>query len=143
MFRKSLKARIRNVNALFNGPYVGVAPLYAVLFDQIPNMIFIPELETTKVFTHMYDKYKANIIDLYQHNYFHHKEKLLYFNISIFVMKENRLVELTDSYAQILYKPRDFDWANDLTRELVEFRVAPEPVKENRIIGFARNDDQN
>ncbi len=143
MFRKSLKARIRNVNALFNGHYVGIAPFYTVLFDRIPNIIFIPELDTTKVLEYMNEKYKWSIIDIYQHNYFNHKDKLLYFNNSIFIMNGNRIVELTDTYAQILYQPKDFDWANGMTRELVEFRVTPEPVKENRVIGFARNNDQN
>src|ERR1700741_3591327 len=140
MFRKSLKARIRNVNALFNGHYVGIAPFYTVVFDKIPNIIFIPELDTTKVFAHMNERHGFNIIDIYQHNYFNHKDKLLYFNNSIFIMRGNRIVELTDSYAQVLYQPNDFDWANGMTRELVEFRIEPEPVKANRVIGFARHD---
>ena len=141
MFRKSLKARIRNVNALFNGNYVGIAPLYTVLFGKIPNVIFIPELDTTKVFAHMNEKHKWGIIDIYQHNYFNHEDKLLYFNNTIFIMRENRIVELTDNYAQILYEQKDFNWANGMSLELVEFRVTPEPVKESRIIGFARDND--
>ena len=143
LFRKYLKARMRNVNALFNGHYVGVGPLYAVLFDQIPNMIFIPELDTTRVFAYMESNHKAEVLRIYQHGYFNHNDKQAYFNNTILIMKEKRIVELTDTYAQILYQPKDFNWANEMTRELVEYRVAPEPAKENRIIGFARDNNAN
>ena len=106
-------------------------------------MIFIPELDTSKVYAHMNEKHKWAIIDIYQHNYFNHKDNLLYFNNSIFIMRENRIVELTDTYAQIHYQPKDFNWANEMALELADFRDAPEPVKENRIIGFARDSDAN
>jgi len=107
-------------------------------------MIFIPELNTSLAFAHVRDNYKNDVLKLHQHNYFEHKDSQVYFNNSIFILKEMRMVELTDVYAQILYKPGDFVWANKILRELVEFRVTPEPVQKiNRIIGFARDNDAN
>ena len=143
MFRNLFKRNSIQLNGLFTGHYVGVGQLYVALFNRIPNMIFISELDTSKVFVHMKDNYRTDVLRIHQHNYFEHKDKQVYFNNSIFILRERRMVELTDTYAQILYKPGDFEWANKILRELVEYRVAPVPVKGNRIIGFARDNDAN
>ena len=142
MFRNLFNRKIP-VNGLFTGHYVGVGPLYVALFNRIPNMVFIPELNTANVLSHIEDKYKRELLNLFQHNYFQHNDKQVYFNNTIFVLREKRMIELADSCVQILYKPKDFDWVNKVMRELVEFRTDPVPVKENRIIGFARQNDAN
>ena len=141
MFRSQFN-RNMPVNDLFNGHYVAAGNLYVTLFNRIPNMLFIPEMNTGQVFKHVQEKYGRAIRDILQHSYFHHNEKQVYFNNTIFVLREKRLIELADSYAQILYAARDFEWANTVMRELVEFKTEPVPVKETRIIGFAR-ENQN
>ena len=142
MFRK-LRNRVRNMNGLFHGHYVGAGPLYVELFKQVPNVLFIPELDTAKVLRHIYDRYKADVLDIYQHQYFEHKEKQVYFNNTIILFKERKLVELTDVFIQILFANVNDEWVDKLTREVVEYRIEPVPAKENRIIGFARHNDAN
>ena len=138
MFRNLFRRNTIQLNGLFTGHYVGVAPLYVTMFNRIPSVLFIPELNTTDVLRHIEDKYKRDILNILQHGYFQHSDKQAYFNNTIFVLKGKRLIELTDTYAQIIYDPRDFEWANKVLRELVEFKAEPAPVKETRIIGFSR-----
>ena len=142
MFRK-LRHRVRNINGLFHGHYVGAAPLYVELYKQVPNVIFIPELDTAKVLRHIYDGYKADVLDIYQHQYFAYKEKQVYFMNTIILLKGKKLIELTDVFIQILFANVNDEWVDKLTREVVEYRIEPVPAKENRIIGFARHNDAN
>lgn len=138
MFRNLFNRKLQDLNALFNGHYVDVKVLYALTHDKIPVVSFIGELDITKSFAYINNEYKRSIVSVYQHSYFDHAEQKMLFNNTIFILTNFRMIEVASNYCQLLHTNMQYGWANDLVKELSVFRQVAEPVKENRVIGFAR-----
>jgi hypothetical protein len=131
--------RIRDVNALFNGHYVDVKSYYVMRFNVIPCIAYLGELDTASAFPVLEERLRSLVVDMYQHSYFDYHEGSMFANNTLFVLKEKRMVEITDSFCQVLHTPRQYGWGRDLLKELAAFKA----VKEPRIIGFATNHDLN
>ena len=74
--------------------------------------------------------------------YFDHYEQKIFFNNTVFVLTQNRMIELGKGYAQILHTPKDYIWSNNLMKELAKFKIAETPVQ-TQIVGFARQSEMN
>ena len=58
----------------------------------------------------------------------------MFFNNTIFILKEKRMVEFGNNWCQVLYTPKQYAWANVLIEKLSHFKIEnKEPA-----IGFAR-----
>ena len=129
LFRK-----FKNVVGLFNGYFIEVKALYALEFDAVSCVSFIGELDTTKAFGLINEKLKNDIVRVYQHSWFDHSEKKMFFNNTIFVLTNKRMVELVNNWCQFLHTPEQHGWANAFIEELSQFRI----VNNEPVIGFAR-----
>lgn len=138
MFWKWFNRKLSDTAVLFTGHFVEVKAFYAVEFDKVPCVTFISELDISKVFRHIENMYGWDIQKTYQHNFFDHEDKEMKFNNTVFVLNGNRMIELAHNYCQVLHQPDQFAWANTLVKDLAQFRQVAEPVKESRVIGFAR-----
>ena len=134
MFRNLFNRKLQDLNALFNGHYVDVKVLYALTHDKIPVVSFIGELDITKTFAYINDEYKRSIESVYQHSYFDHAEQKMLFNNTIFVLTNNRMIEIGNNWCQFLHTPEQHGWANGFMEELSQFRI----VNKEPVIGFAR-----
>ena len=138
--------RMNDAVALFNGHYIDVKAFYVTRFDRMPCLSFIGELDVTKAFAYMNEEYRSEIVNVYQHSYFDHKEQKMFFNNTVFVLTDNRMIELAGNYAQVLHTDRQYNWANGLLEALKVFRAEPEPVvaeQTRTVIGFARQETLN
>jgi hypothetical protein len=129
LFRK-----IKDVFGLFNGYFIEAKALYALEFDAVSCVSHIGELDTTKAFALINESLKGDIITVYQHSYFDHNEKKMFFNNTIFVLTNKRMIELGNNWCQILHTPEQHAWANALIEKLSPFRI----VQSATAIGFAR-----
>ena len=129
LFRK-----IKDVVGLFNGYFIKVKALYALEFDAVSCVSFIGEVDTTKAFVLINEKLKSNIVAVYQHSWFDHNQKKMFFNNTIFVLTNRRMIELGNNWCQLLHTPEQHGWANALIEELSQFRI----VNNEPVIGFAR-----
>ena len=144
MFRNLFGARTCDLNGLFNGHFVDVKMFYALRCNAVPCISFIGELDVTKAFAFIKERYQQQVEDIYQHAYFDHEENKMLFNNTIFVFKYQRIVELGSNYCQVLHTNKQYGWANELIKDLSQFRLVAAPVKEaTRIIGFARHANEN
>lgn len=139
MFWKWINRKVGHNAALFTGHFVEVKAFYAVEFERVPCMAFISEIDVSKAFAYIEKLYRWDIQKTYQHNFFDYEDQEMKFNNTVFVLKGNRMIELAHNYCQVLHQPDQFVWANKLVKNLAQFRKVAEPVKENRVIGFARN----
>jgi hypothetical protein len=131
-----------NANAgLFNGHFVEVKAFYVLEFNQVPCITFIGDMDTAKVFAFVKDIYRADIVSTYQHSYFNHDDKEVYFNNTIIVLGFKRMIEITGNYCQLLHTGDQYIWARNLANELSQFRVeAPVPFfKHTHVVGFAKD----
>jgi len=139
MFWKLKNRKIHDSAVLFTGHFVEVKAFYAVEFDEVPCLTFIGELDISKAFKFIENAFRWDIRKTYQHNFFDHEDGEMKFNNTIFILNDYRMIELTHNYCQILHLPDHFAWANALVKDLAQFKQVVEPVKENRVIGFARH----
>jgi len=93
LFRK-----IKDAVGLFNGYFIEVKALYALEFDAVSCVSFIGELDTTKAFALLSENFKNDIVAVYQHSYFDHSEKKMFFNNTIFVLTNKRMIELGNNW---------------------------------------------
>ncbi len=111
MFRK-----ITNVIGLFNGYFIEAKALYALEFDGVSCVSFIGEIDTSKAFALINEKLSNNIVNVYQHFYFDHNEKKMFFNNTIFVLTNNRMIELGNNWCQFLHTPEQHGWPMHLLK---------------------------
>ena len=138
--------RMNDAAALFNGHYIDVKAFYVIRFDQMPCVSFIGEMDATRVFAYLNEVNKSEIVNVFQHSYFDHAEQKMLFNNTVFVLTDNRMIEVAGNYCQVLHSDRAYGWANALLEALRAFREEqmPEPVTEVRtVIGFARQETLN
>lgn len=135
--------KIKDINALFASHYVDPKAMYAMLFDKVPCVMFISETDGTKVYDHIQKKLRHQLVKLYQHNYHDYDKNELLFNNSVFVLTNDRIIEVTGSYVHVLHTPSQYNWAGGLIKELAEYRIKPAPTEDKRVIGFARSNAMN
>jgi hypothetical protein len=109
----------------------------------IPAVGFIGELDGSKAFKYINDRYQYKVTGIYQHNYFDHDKKEIFFNNTLFVFKDKRMIEVTGNYCHVLHDDKQYNWANDIIRELAIFRVDAASANDTKVIGFARNNNMN
>lgn len=143
MFWKLFNRKVKEMSVLFTAHFIEVKAWYALEFDRLPCITFIGELDITKAYAHILDLYGNEIVSVNQHNYFDHEQKKMFFNNTVFILKDNRMIELANNYCQVLHTNHQYEWANRLVKQLVEFRMEPEKEKENKVIGFARHNEMN
>ena len=138
IFRKEVPV----ANAIFSGHYIEIKAFYAWQFNRLPCVNFIGELDVSKAFTHIDERYKNSIITVYQHAWHDHQQDKMLFNNSIFVLQNDRMIELANDYCQVLFTPDQYSWARQVLMELVDFKVIP-TTPAARVMGFAREPEAN
>ena len=134
MFWRLFRRKIGDTIGLFNGHFVDAKAFYALEFDAISCVTFIGDIDTGKAFTYINDTLGADIINVYQHSYYDHAEKQMFFNNTLFVLRNRRMIELGNNWCQVLHTPKQHGWANRIIEQLVPYKTkSTEPV-----IGFAR-----
>jgi len=140
MFFNLFKTKVYAVNTLFPGHYVDPKVFYTVQFNEVPCMSFMGELDTSKAFDFIQNTYRSQVKGIYQHNYFDHDKRGFYFNNTLFVLKNKRMIELGNNYCQVLHTKDQYDWGQTMIKELSVFHVTTDASK---VIGFARNTTMN
>ena len=138
--------RINANAALFNGHFVDVKAFYVFKFNAIPCITFIGDIDITKAFAFVKDNSKADIISTYQHSYFNHNDKIVYFNNTIIVLTEERMIEITGDYCQLLHTINQYTWARQLVNDLAQFRIEREVMpafRHTHVVGFAKEAEMN
>ena len=91
MFRRFIPNRIVNWERLFEDHFVNVKVLFAMRFNAIPSITYIGELEITKAFSFLKERYRNEVLYILQHSYFDHDKGELFCNNTVFVSPAWRL----------------------------------------------------
>jgi len=140
MFFNLFKTKVYQVNTLFLGHYVDPKVFYAVEFNKVPCISFIGELDTGKAFDFIQSTYRNQLSGTYQHNYFDHDKRDFFFNNTLFVLRNKRLIELGNNYCQVLHTKDQHGCGQTTIKELSVFHVTGDV---NKVIGFARSNNMN
>jgi hypothetical protein len=142
----NLFKKIHINGAIFNGHYIDAKSFYVFKFNEIPCVTFIGDLDVTRAFGFIKETYKAEVTATYQHSYFNHADKKVYFNNMIVVLTYNRMIEIADNFCQVLHAANQYTWARQLITDLAQFRiegnVAP-AFRHTHVVGFAKDAEMN
>jgi hypothetical protein len=141
MFFNLFKRGIANANGLFAGHYVDVRTFYVLHFNKVPCVSFIGEIDTAKAYRYIQDNYRNGVAGIYQHTSFDHDKKNIFFNNTVFVLKDNRMIELANNYCHMLFGNKQYDWADKVMKDLSAFRQTV--ATNDKTIGFARSNQVN
>ena len=97
-------------------------------------------MDAGKAFDFIQSTYRNQLKGIYQHNYFDHDKRDFFFNNTLFVLKNKRLIELGNNYCQVLYTKDEYGWGQTMIKELSVFHVTGDV---NKVIGFARSNNMN
>ena len=139
MWNRVFNRRTRALQSVFAGHYVDVKAFYALEFRALCNVSFLADLDNSAAFGFISDALSAEIVTVYQHIYFDHDKTDFYFNNTIFVLREKRMIELAGNYCQVLHGPMHNGWAKELLRTMSAFRIVPAVAP----IGFAWQANEN
>lgn len=131
---------LSKVNTLFLGHYLDPKVFYTAQFNKVPCISFIGELDAGKTFDFIQNTYRSQVKAIYQHNYFDHDKRDFFFNNTLFVLRNKRMIELGNNYCQVLHTKDQYSWGQTMIKELSVFHVT---VDENKVIGFARSTNMN
>lgn len=144
MFGKILNRRRYHIQGLFSDHFVDAKVFYVAHFNRVPCVTFIGDLDITAAFAFLRQKLEKETVDILQHSFYDHAEQKMFFNNSILVLKDKRMIEVAGNYCQMLHTPDQYNWADELVKELAKFRVQPPSVEAPAtIIGFARQTTLN
>jgi hypothetical protein len=130
---------------IFSGHFVDVKAFYTFEFNVIPCITFIGDMDITKAFAFVKDSCNPDIISTYQHSYFNYDDKNVYFNNTIVVLNNKRMIEIADNYCQLLHTINQYSWARQLVNDLAQFKMERHvpAFRRTQIVGFAKEAEMN
>ena len=128
--------RIRNINSLFENNFIDSRVLFATGFNTLANISLIKHIDTTRAYMMILEKFKNEITTVHQYNTFDYNESKVLFNMTIFVLRNKRIIELGHDYAEILFTGKDYNWADALLSDLADFRV----TDRRKVMGFVNSE---
>lgn len=134
MFRRLFRRKVRNTIGLFNGHFLEAKALYALEFNAVCCVSFIGDIDSSKAFAQITEMLRNEIVSTYQHSYFDHHVQKVFFNNTIFVLRDQRMMELGNNWCQVLHTQHQNRWANEVINSLAPFRI----MNNEPVIGFTR-----
>ena len=133
------KRRICNIDVLIRNNFIDSQVLFATKFKALANVSVMKEIDSTKAYALVKKKFDNEITAVYQYNTFDYSESKALFNVTIFVLSDERIIELGYDYAVVLYTGRNYSWTTNLLAELATCRAAARTT----VIGFANAEVMN
>jgi hypothetical protein len=131
--------RISAINGLFINNFINSQVLFATKFNALANISLIKQIDSSKAYALVMEKFGNEITAIYQYNTFDYNENKTLFNVTILVLKNKRIIELGYDYAEILCTGKNYNWANALLSDLANFRV----TERKKVIGFVKSEVMN
>ena len=128
--------RLANINGLFTNNFINSHVLFATKFNTLANISLIKYIDSSKAYAVIMEGFGNDIVAIHQYNTFDYNESKVLFNMTIFVLRNKRIIELGYDYAEILFTAKDYNWADALLSDLADFRV----IDRRKVMGFANSE---
>lgn len=120
---KLFEQKILNANYLFDDYYLNAKSLYVQLYEGLPNVSFIGQVDGEKSFDALKEKLGKRIVGIFQYQCYHRKKKAFQFNATLLVLDSQCVVELDSSYCEILHNGRQPELIDEVTSIVTPLRV--------------------
>lgn len=137
----ALKQKIikqRKPISFFEHEYLESKGFYAYLFNKVPVVSFINDVDPGLAYGHINDNMQQDIANIYQYLQYSRENERQEFSKTFFVMKNEMLIKLGNGYAEILYLPTSYDTAQEIVNALSTMRL-PEKKRDFEINIITQN----
>lgn len=107
----------------FETSYIEVKSFYAREFNSAPCINFIRDIEAVKALEYINAGFAGRVLAVYQRNFYEWKDNRQENSATIFKLENKVMIELGDSYAEILFANDNYDYANDLIKLFSTFKA--------------------
>ncbi|TKK66645.1 hypothetical protein FC093_16545 [Ilyomonas limi] len=121
--RRFRKLRISSGKSLIANNFVDSKHLFIKLNKQLPNVMLINGIDVSQAVKLLEAKLNSSIKTVYKHKQFDFDEQQIVFNMMIIVTSDNRIIEVGNSYVELLYTAEHALWADYLANELAAFQL--------------------
>lgn len=129
---------------LFNGHFIDVRFFYVSRFNTIPCVTFIGDVDITMVIQYLYEHEQKAVKNVYQHSYFEHTDKEVYFTTTIVELTSRRMIELADNFCHVLHTIDQTDWVKQFATDISRFKIQESTAyRHTHVVGFAKAEDMN
>ena len=127
--------RTIDANSVFAKRFLNSKSLYLYQFNCVPSIHFINGLDGEKAYKAFKAAFAESIVSEHQYRWFDKKKKKYRFDETLFIMKNNCLVELRD-YCEILHDGTDANFLQNCTALMNGFKEKKkrEPLEINLIV---------
>lgn len=133
---KPTEQKVMNLNGIFDGCQIDTRVLYMHEFGHIPSSHFMDQVDGAKAFDKVKDLLSAYTVQVYRHHWFKRARGNYQYGKAIFLLNNNCVVELDNSYCEILHNEAQQDLIAQLTTLLKSFqeRSKRQPLEINLVI---------
>ena len=117
---------------LFEHEYLESKAFYVHLYNSVPVVSFIYGVDVAAAYKYISERYKNNIVNIYQNLRYNRDTKRQEFSRTFFQLDNRLLIELGADYAEVLYGTDAYDDVAALVNNLAEMQM-PEKKREFEI----------
>ena len=124
-----------DANSVFGKRFLNSMSLYLYRFNNLPSLHFIGNIEGEKAYKAFKEVFADLIVSEYQYRWFKKEKKRFEFDETVFVLKNNCIVEI-DGYCEILHDGNQDDFLDKCTALMNRFkeRKKKDPLEINLIV---------
>lgn len=141
----SVNRRTRYVGGLFVNNFIDSKVLFMIRFKKVPSVGVITQIDVTAAYAFISEKMSNQLVDIHQSNMFDHNEGRAFFNLTVLELTNMRMIELGNSYVEVVYTRAHYEWAKAMLLDLAAFKIELDSAEEKvpAVIGFARAMEMN
>lgn len=124
-----------DANSVFGKRFLNSMSLYLYQFNNLPSLHFIGNIEGEKAYKAFRETFAHLIVSEYQYRCFKKEKKRFEFDETVFILKNNCIVEI-DDYCEILHDGKQDDFIDKCTTLMNRFkeRKKKDPLEINLIV---------
>jgi len=123
MQRLTNKLRSNYSPGIFEHYYLEGKAFYLDRFKMIPCVSFIDDIDVTKAFEYINTNYKDSVVDIYQSCYYNSEKGRQEFSKTYFVLSNKIVIELSGSYARMLFPATQYGFVDKVVQVFSEYKV--------------------
>ena len=128
--------KVANATDVFDDTYLNAKGLYLHVFNQLPNLAYVGQIDGEKAFEVFKEKFKDKIRAIYRNEWYEQKKKQYRFNAILVVLRNRCVVEFATSWCDIWYDDQHPEFLTEITGILTPFkeRQKREPLEINLVV---------
>ena len=118
-----LKLKTKNTNELFDQYFIEAKIFYAKMFNTVPCVAYINNVDTAKIFELVNGNKYAKVQETLQRIYHDYDDDAIHFSKTIFVLENKVMVKLCDDWLEIYFNTKQYTLANTMLNDFKTYKA--------------------